>query len=267
MAKSLKGAAAAKLIQDATSAPGVFVFAELLELPSIQELRNSEAHAQFYSLLQLFSFKTYQDYTQHKDVLPPLNQAQTTKLKHLSIVSLATGRRILPYEFLLHALDMPTIRELEDLVIDAIYLDILRGKLDQKEQQLEVEYTMGRDLEPGKVENLLAALKDWATTTSAVLSTLDRELSSISSESAAMKAYHGEHEQVLNANLKDITEKQREKGSPGFVRRGYSGSQGVSGTGDKDSMDVDEPIDNSKSKNRKAPQESTTRRGPKRNKV
>lgn len=38
MAKSVKGAAAAKLIQDATSAPGVFVFSELLELPNIQEV-------------------------------------------------------------------------------------------------------------------------------------------------------------------------------------------------------------------------------------
>lgn len=38
MAKSLKGAAAAKLIQDATSAPGVFVFSELLELSNIQEV-------------------------------------------------------------------------------------------------------------------------------------------------------------------------------------------------------------------------------------
>ena len=56
---------------------------------------------------------------------------------------------------------MPAIRELEDLIIDAIYLDILRGKLDQKEQQLEIEYTMGRDLEPGKLENILAALKNW----------------------------------------------------------------------------------------------------------
>ena len=56
---------------------------------------------------------------------------------------------------------MPTIRDLEDLIIDAIYLDILRGKLDQKEQQLEVEYTMGRDLEPGKIEEVLAALKNW----------------------------------------------------------------------------------------------------------
>ena len=39
MSKSAKGAAAAKLIQDATSAPSVFVFAELLEMPNIQEVR------------------------------------------------------------------------------------------------------------------------------------------------------------------------------------------------------------------------------------
>lgn len=37
MSKSAKGAAAAKLIQDATAAQGVFVFSELLELTNIQE--------------------------------------------------------------------------------------------------------------------------------------------------------------------------------------------------------------------------------------
>ena len=41
MSKSAKGAAAAKLIQDATSAPGVFVFAELLDQPNIQEVLNN----------------------------------------------------------------------------------------------------------------------------------------------------------------------------------------------------------------------------------
>ena len=45
MAKSVKGAAAAKLIQDATSAPGVFVFSELLELPNIQEVRSTHAYS------------------------------------------------------------------------------------------------------------------------------------------------------------------------------------------------------------------------------
>lgn len=56
---------------------------------------------------------------------------------------------------------MPTIRELEDLIIDGIYLDLIRGKLDQKAQQFEVEYAIGRDLEPGMIEELLGALKDW----------------------------------------------------------------------------------------------------------
>lgn len=69
--------------------------------------------------------------------------------------------QVLPYSLLLQELKMPAIRELEDLIIDAIYLDILRGKLDQKEQQLEIEYTMGRDLEPDKLENVLTALQHW----------------------------------------------------------------------------------------------------------
>ena len=56
---------------------------------------------------------------------------------------------------------MPNIRELEDLIIDAIYLDVLRGKLDQNKAQFEVEYTMGRDLEAGKLENVLVALQNW----------------------------------------------------------------------------------------------------------
>lgn len=39
MSKSAKGAAAAKLILDAIGSPGVFVFGELLDVPSIQEVR------------------------------------------------------------------------------------------------------------------------------------------------------------------------------------------------------------------------------------
>lgn len=61
----------------------------------------------------------------------------------------------------MEVLQISSIRELEDLIIDAIYMEVIRGKLDQKEQQFEVEYTMGRDLEPGKVESLLLALQHW----------------------------------------------------------------------------------------------------------
>jgi len=264
MAKSLKGAAAAKLIQDATSAPAVFVFSELLELPNIQELGKSEQHQKSLALLQLFSYKTFQDYLQHQDLFPPLNAAQLIKLKHLTIVSLAADRRILPYSDLLQALDISNVRELEDLIIDAIYLDLFHGKLDQKEEQLEVTYTMGRDLEPGKLEQVLSALKDWASTTSAVLMTLDGKINSIAAETAATKLNQQEHERILQLNLKDVYDKHKEKSLGGAManRRGpisMSERENVNMM-----MDVDEP--DNKGKNRKASQEAAPKPSRKRNK-
>jgi COP9 signalosome complex subunit 7 len=56
---------------------------------------------------------------------------------------------------------MASVRELEDLIIDAIYQDIVRGKLDQKQQQFEVEFTMGRDLREGQLQQLLLSLQTW----------------------------------------------------------------------------------------------------------
>ncbi|THH12850.1 hypothetical protein EW146_g7309 [Bondarzewia mesenterica] len=243
MSKSAKGAAAAKLIQDATSAPGVYVFAELLEAPNVQELSNNEQHAQFYLLLKLFAYKTYQDYLQHKDKLPPLSAAQITKLKHLSLVSFAMERRILPYTDLLQALELSSIRELEDLIIDAIYLDVLRGKLDQKEQQFEVEYTMGRDVEPDKVGSLLQALEDWSSTTSSVLSALDSKLASLASQRVARKAQEEEHERILTENLMEVQEQKSEAKAVG-KRSGVGRKER-----DDDRMDIDEP-ENSKGKSR-----------------
>ncbi|KZT09073.1 uncharacterized protein LAESUDRAFT_811135 [Laetiporus sulphureus 93-53] len=290
MSKSAKGAAAAKLIQDATSAPGVYVFAELLEMPNIQELATSEQHSQHHSLLQLFAYKTYQDYLQYKDSLPALNVAQITKLKHLTLVSCAMDSRILPYSQLLETLHMPNIRELEDLIIDAIYLDIIRGKLDQKEQQFDVEYTVGRDVEPGKIEKLLASLQSWASTTSDVLAALDKKLNELASDAVTAKTKKEAYDQVYETTLKAVLEKQKEiKAS--IRAAAYPGRTGLTAAGiaerdrererdrqrelekqkeqerakaqaegkepggsqdkDKDSMDVDEPAENSKGKNKK----------------
>ena len=131
MSKAAKGAAAAKLIQDATSAPGVFVFAELLEQPNVQEVcqfqssfdqtkhadedDNSWLHMNStLASIPCFSCSpirhtriTSVEYyhpeplrrciecdSEHKDVLPPLNDAQITKLKQLTLVSLAQNSRV-----------------------------------------------------------------------------------------------------------------------------------------------------------------------------
>ena len=67
----------------------------------------------------------------------------------------------IPYDILLQYLDIPNVRELEDLIIEAIYQDVIKGKLDQKRKQLEIEYTMGRDLRPGQIDQMLEVLGAW----------------------------------------------------------------------------------------------------------
>ena len=53
------------------------------------------------------------------------------------------------------------MRELEDLVIEAVYAEVIQGKLDQVRQQLEVDGCIGRDL-PGEGTAYIAdTLQQW----------------------------------------------------------------------------------------------------------
>lgn len=67
----------------------------------------------------------------------------------------------IPYSKLLQELDLKNLRELEDIIIDVIYADIVRGKLDQKNSRLEVDYTVGRDIKPADVDTIIQVLQDW----------------------------------------------------------------------------------------------------------
>jgi len=53
---------AADLITQATSSPHTYVFAELLQTPNIQALRNSQEYSSHLKLLEIFSYGTYADY-------------------------------------------------------------------------------------------------------------------------------------------------------------------------------------------------------------
>ncbi|KAK7223834.1 hypothetical protein V2G26_011837 [Clonostachys chloroleuca] len=78
--------AAADLITRATSAPNTFIFAELLQTPQIATLSKSPEFLPHYKLLQIFSHGTYQTYKTTQD-LPTLSDAQTLKLRQLSLLS------------------------------------------------------------------------------------------------------------------------------------------------------------------------------------
>lgn len=215
MSKSAKGAAAAKLVRDATAAQGVYVFAQLMDVPSIRELQKTPEHESSYALLELFAHGTYQEYKAKSSSYPPLSPQQVTKLKYLSLASLATQNRILPYSTLLAELEISTIRELEDLIIDAIYQDIVRGKLDQKEQQFEVEFTMGRDLQVSQLPALLDELKNWSRRTAGVIDALEKKIDAVTLEEKHLKARAEQHEIQREQMITDIQNKSKKGGGTG----------------------------------------------------
>lgn len=67
----------------------------------------------------------------------------------------------LPYSLLLQQLELKNVRELEDLLIEAVYCDIIHGKLDQRNQQVEVDFSVGRDLGPNELPTIANTLQEW----------------------------------------------------------------------------------------------------------
>ncbi|KAM7127816.1 COP9 signalosome complex subunit 7a isoform 2-T2 [Ciconia maguari] len=137
LAKAARGAALASLIHQVLEAPGIYVFGELLDMPAVRELADSE-FSPVFRLLTIFAYGTYADYLAEAANLPPLTEAQKNKLRHLSVVTLAAKIKCIPYSVLLEQLQLKNVRQLEDLVIEAVYADVLRGSLDQRNQRLEV---------------------------------------------------------------------------------------------------------------------------------
>ncbi|GAB5573474.1 COP9 signalosome complex subunit 7a [Prionailurus iriomotensis] len=183
LAKSAKGAALATLIHQVLEAPGVYVFGELLDMPNVRELAESD-FASTFRLLTVFAYGTYADYLGNRRAralaswrsearnLPPLTEAQKNKLRHLSVVTLAAKVKML-----LEALALRNVRQLEDLVIEAVYADVLRGSLDQRNQRLEVDYSIGRDIQRQDLSAIARTLQEWCVGCEVVLSGIEEQVS------------------------------------------------------------------------------------------
>eukprot|EP00349_Pseudokeronopsis_sp_Brazil_P004894 CAMPEP_0202957818 /NCGR_PEP_ID=MMETSP1396-20130829/2212_1 /ASSEMBLY_ACC=CAM_ASM_000872 /TAXON_ID= /ORGANISM="Pseudokeronopsis sp., Strain Brazil" /LENGTH=93 /DNA_ID=CAMNT_0049675527 /DNA_START=270 /DNA_END=551 /DNA_ORIENTATION=+ len=79
----------------------------------------------------------------------------------ITIAHLASQEKKLHYDKLMSALDIKDLRELEDLIIDCIYNDLIKGKLDQMNKILHVNYTYGRDVPKTEVDIMIAKLMAW----------------------------------------------------------------------------------------------------------
>ncbi|KAF2365450.1 Proteasome component (PCI) domain [Trinorchestia longiramus] len=173
LAKTAKGAAAVQLVKEALEAPGLYVFAEILHMPNIKELSSLPEYSPYYRLMEVFAFGVYEDYLKNEPPLPPLSPLMLTKLRHLTIVTMANSTKTLHLDNLLKELCLNSRRELEDLIIEAIYADVLHGKLDQKNGVLEVDFALGRDIKPEDLPQIAATLKAWCNTCNGLLGTLE----------------------------------------------------------------------------------------------
>uniref|UniRef100_A0A2K6UP85 PCI domain-containing protein n=1 Tax=Saimiri boliviensis boliviensis TaxID=39432 RepID=A0A2K6UP85_SAIBB len=162
LAKGTSGSALTTLISQVLEAPGVCVFGELLELANVQELAEG-ANAAYLQLLNLFAYGTYPDYIANKESLPELSTAQQNKLKHLIIVSLASRMKCIPYSVLLK--DLRNLRELEDLIIEAVYTDII-----------QVDFCIGRDIRKKDINNIVKTLPECCDGCEAVLLGIEQQV-------------------------------------------------------------------------------------------
>jgi len=200
LAKSAKGAAAAELIRQALEASGVYVFTELMDMPNIKELSDGE-FKNHWELLNIFAFGTYQQYTAQQANFPQLTPAQKKKLQHLTIITLSEQDKFIPYKKLQTELQIPDLRELEDIIIEAIYAEIIQGKLDQSRGLLEVDTTIGRDIRKDDIPTITNTLESWCEACDNVLVTLQNQIDRANSERAQKVQRKDALEQEI-ANLK-----------------------------------------------------------------
>lgn len=174
LAKSVRNNAAAELVMRVLDAPGVYVFGELLDMPNIKELENT--HKREFELLNLFAYGTYSDWKDNQYKLLPLSLMQEKKLRQLTIVTLATQNKRIPYSKLLTDLCLENLRELEDIIIEVIYADIVHGKLNQMTKTLEIDYTIGRDTKPSDIGSISSVLNEWCRNCENVLIELEEQV-------------------------------------------------------------------------------------------
>ncbi|PVH98342.1 hypothetical protein DM02DRAFT_615849 [Periconia macrospinosa] len=220
--------AAADLIAQATSAPNTYVFAELLQTPNIQKLRDSPEYASHYTLLEIFAWGTWGDYKSQQSTLPKLSAQQHQKLLLLSLLPLSHSHKTLTYPSLLAALDLPSTRSLEELITSAIYAGLLTATLDPAHSVVAVTSVAPlRDLAPGSLPAMQATLANWSARCDAALVDLEARIAEVRKAAVDREKTRRKKERVQEVVMASMEEKGGQKRS-------------VSGLGEEDAMDIDQ---------------------------
>ncbi|CAB3376753.1 Hypothetical predicted protein [Cloeon dipterum] len=179
-------------------------------MPNILELENTE-FGKNVQMLKMFAYGTYREYLSKQNDLFELTPTQQKKLKHLTLVAMATKNKCIPYSDLLLELDIKNVRDLEDLIIEAIYADIIHGKLDQKNSQLEVDFAIGRDIRLEEIGTIVETLQQWCDSCETVLSCIETQIIRANTEKLKSLKHKESVEQEI-VNIKKLLKTQTQDG-------------------------------------------------------
>lgn len=171
----------------ATADPLLHEFSELLSSPSIAALAGT-SERKFHDLLRLFAHGTVDDYRASPATFPPFQDGHWKKLRVLTLVSLANGNNVLAYETLKQKLAVESVRQVEDVVLDAVYSGLIRAKMDQRAAQVEIVSAVGRDvLAPQGVSEMIETLKTWVYRSTHLVEEIDDKINYIANHTALVK--------------------------------------------------------------------------------
>ncbi|KAI7685481.1 COP9 signalosome complex subunit 7b [Sarcoptes scabiei] len=197
------------IIKQTLECPTIFVFGELLELSNVQALANT-SNDPYLKLLQLFAYGTYRDYLREKkcspDTIPDLTELMRQKLRQLTILSSAKYCRHISYQVLLDELDLNSTRELEDLIIELIYSNVLK---DQVNKCLEVDQTIARDVRDEDFQTITNILGDWLRSCENILMKIETQIQkakNMKDENQQAKKFMESTIVSIKANLKQENE-------------------------------------------------------------
>jgi len=235
MEKVTSGALLIEFITSMLNDPHLYVFGEVVENEKIKQLSNTDDKTkQSYALLELFAYGKYSDFKTREKDFPALSAQQLNKLQQLTIITLAKKKRQISYQSMMQELGLPTIRDVESLIISSIYEGIITGKLNSEKQQFVVEETLGRDVRPHEIDNMINSLTEWQKQSNVVLNTLEQRVTYARSEHesvATMKQDHARQMGEIKATIKMLMEAEMENNERGGSLLGMMGMGGMGGYG------------------------------------
>jgi len=106
---------------------------------------------------------------------------------------------VIKYSDLQAQLNIESVRELEDLIIEGTNVNVLRGKLDQRSSQFEVEFAMGRDIQRSDIVTIKDTLQAWCDSCDGMLACLESQVN----KANTAKQSHIAHKKKIEQKIKD----------------------------------------------------------------